>query len=327
MDEFELRARGATYEQIAAGGGGIRSTVRWTRATNEEELLQEAGSRIRWALRCGTTTMEAKSGYGLSLDEELKMLRVIGRLDENSPMEFVPTFLGAHAVPEEFEGRPDDYVSLVVEEMIPEVVRQGLAEYCDIFYERRLFRRARRLGEFSQQRRQPGLGLRMHADQLTNSGGAALAAELGAVTADHLEQTEEEGIAAMQAAGVQPVLLPASVYALGKTRYPKARAMIDAGLAVVLATDFNPGLVAHAFDPDGAFARGDANEDDAGGRYHRRHDQCRLQPAGAANKSVHSKKEKSRTSLSSSCADYREIAYWFGSAQSEQVYVRGRRVV
>jgi imidazolonepropionase len=325
VDEFEMRARGATYEQIAAGGGGIRSTVRWTRATNEEDLLQEAGSRIRWALRCGTTTMEAKSGYGLSLDEELKMLRVIRRLGENSPMELVPTFLGAHAVPEEFEDRPDDYVSLVVEEMIPEVVRQGVAEYCDIFYERGYFDRsaARRILTTAKE---AGLGRRMHADQLTNSGGAALAAELGAVTADHLEQTVEEGIAAMRAAGVQPVLLPASVYALGKTRYPKVRSMIEAGLAVVLATDFNPGSSPTLSIPMILSLAAT---------------QMKVTPAeGVTATTINAayslrrgnqigslEKGKTANFLIFECPDYREVAYWFGFVQPEMVFARGRRVV
>ena len=194
--EFEMRSRGASYEEIAAAGGGIRSTVRLTRAASEDELFEQARHRVGQILRCGTTTMEAKSGYGLTTNDELKMLRVIGRLNEMTALELVPTFLGAHAVPEEFEGRPEDYVSLVAEEMIPQVVRQKLAEYCDIFCENGYFdaAAARRILGVAKA---AGLKLRMHADQLTNSGGAALAAELSAVTADHLEQTEEDGIAAM----------------------------------------------------------------------------------------------------------------------------------
>lgn len=322
VEEFEMRARGASYEEIAASGGGIRSTVRKTRAASEDELFDQARKRIRWALSCGTTTMEAKSGYGLSLEDELKMLRVIRRLRETTPMELVPTFLGAHAVPEEFEGRTEDYVSFVAEKMIPEVVRQELAEYCDIFFERGYFdgAAARRILGAAQT---AGLKLRLHADQLMNSGGAALAAELGAVTADHLEQTEDDGIAAMKSARVQPVLLPASVYALGKTRYPKARAMIDAGLAVVLATDFNPGssptpsipmvlslaatqmkmtpaegVTATTINPAYSLGRGDKIGS--------------LEVGKAANFSIFN------------CADYREIAYWFGVSQVHSVYVNGR---
>ncbi|HET7512350.1 MAG TPA: imidazolonepropionase [Chthoniobacterales bacterium] len=325
VDEFEMRARGASYEEIAAKGGGIRSTVRLTRAASEDELLQAAQKRAGQILRCGTTTMEAKSGYGLTTDDELKMLRVIRRLNETTPIDFVPTFLGAHAVPEEFSGRMAEYVDSVVDEMIPEAARQSLAEYCDIFCEQGYFdgAAARKIFEAAKT---AGLKLRMHADQLTNSGGAALAAKLGAVTADHLEQTEADGIAAMKAAGVQPVLLPGSVYALGKTRYPKARDMIDAGLAVVLATDFNPGssptpsipmvlslaatqmkmtpaegVTAATINAAYSLARGDRIGS--------------LEAGKLANFSIFD------------CTDYREIAYWFGIPQVERVYVRGSRVV
>ena len=240
VDEFEMRARGATYEEIAAQGGGIRSTVRKTRAASEAELLAGAQKRANWFLQCGTTTMEAKSGYGLSPEEELKILRVIRQLSETTPIEFVPTFLGAHAIPEEFAGAPEQYVALVIHEMLPSVAEEQLAEYCDIFCERGYFDLADS-EKILRAAQEHGLRLRMHVDQLTNSGGAFLAARLGAATADHLEQTNDAEIAALAEAGVQPVLLPASVYALGKTRYPKARAMIEAGLGVVLATDFNPG--------------------------------------------------------------------------------------
>ena len=184
--------------------------------------------------------MEAKSGYGLSLDEELKILRVIRQLNETTPIEFVPTFLGAHAIPEEFRGAPEQYVALVIHEMLPSVAEEQLAESCDIFCERGYFDLAES-EKILMAAQEHGLRIRMHVDQLTNSGGAFLAARLHAATADHLEQTNAAEIAALAEAGVQPVLLPASVYALGKTRYPKARAMIEAGLAVVLATDFNPG--------------------------------------------------------------------------------------
>ncbi len=323
VDEFEMRARGATYEEIAASGGGIRSTVRKTRAANEEELLELARKRVQQALRCGTTTMEAKSGYGLTTNEESKMLRVIRRLNETSALELVPTFLGAHAVPEEFEGRQKDYVSLVADEMIPQVVRQRLAEYCDIFCESGYFDAAdarKILGAAKA----AGLKLRMHADQLTNSGGAALAAELGAVTADHLEQTGEEGIAAMKSGGVQPVLLPGSVYALGKTRYPKARVMIEAGLAVVLATDFNPGssptpsipmvlslaATQMKMTPAESVSATTINAAYSLGRGDRIGS---LEVGKLANFAIFD------------CADYREIAYWFGLSQVESVYVRGRR--
>jgi imidazolonepropionase len=325
VDEFEMRACGATYEEIAAKGGGIRATVRLTRAATEDELLEQAGRRARQILRGGTTTMEAKSGYGLTPNDELKMLRVVRRLNETTPIEFVPTFLGAHAVPEEFSGRMAEYVELVANEMIPQVVGQDLAEYCDIFCERGYFDgpAARRLLGTAKT---AGLKLRMHADQLTNSRGAVLAAELGAVTADHLEQTEGEGIAAMQAAGVQPVLLPGSVYALGKTRYPKAREMIDAGLAVVLATDFNPGssptpsipmvLSLAATQMNMAPAEGiSAATINAAYSLGRGDRIGSLEVGKLANFCIFD------------CADYREIAYWFGFSQVESVFIRGRREI
>ncbi|HEY2614650.1 MAG TPA: imidazolonepropionase, partial [Chthoniobacterales bacterium] len=239
-DEFELRASGATYEEIAAEGGGIHSTVRKTRAATEDELLAAAKKHAEWFLRCGTTTVEAKSGYGLSVDEEMKILRVIRRLNKESAVEFVPTFLGAHAIPEEFRSAPEQYVAVVIHKMLPLVAEEELAESCDIFCERGYFDLAdsEKILRVAQEH---GLRLRMHVDQLTNSGGAFLAARLRAATADHLEQANAAEIAALSEAGVQPVLLPGSVYSLGKTRYPRAREMIEAGLAVVLATDFNPG--------------------------------------------------------------------------------------
>lgn len=239
-DEFEMRAAGKSYQQIAEAGGGIKSTVRKTRAASEDELF-EASKRYReWFLRTGTTTIEAKSGYGLTLEDELKMLRVIHRLDAETALRYVPTFLGAHTVPDEFKDNRAAYVDLIVNEMIPQVAREGLAQFCDVFCERGAF-------DIDESRRilmaakSHGLKLRVHADQLSLSGGSELAAELGAVTADHLEHAGESQISALKSASVQPVLLPASVLLIGSQRYPNARAMIEAGLAVVLATDFNPG--------------------------------------------------------------------------------------
>ena len=234
-DEFEKRTEGATYQEIAAAGGGIRSTVRKTRASSEDALLSAAVRYVDWFLRNGTTTIEAKSGYGLSVEDELKLLRAIARI---SPLRTVPTFLGAHEIPDEFRGRKDDYVNLVIHEMLPRAA--PLAKFCDVFCEPRVFpvADARRVLEAA---RTHGLGLRMHADQLENGGGAMLAAELGAATADHLEHSDASAIHALARARVQPVLLPGAVYALGSKHYPDARAMIAAGLGIVLATDFNPG--------------------------------------------------------------------------------------
>lgn len=323
VDEFELRAGGATYEEIAASGGGIRSTVRKTRAASEAELLALAQERAQWFLRCGTTTIEAKSGYGLSLDEELKMLRVVMQLNATTALEFVPTFLGAHAVPEEFARAPEQYVALVIHEMLPTVAEEGLAEYCDIFCERGYFDLAdsERILRAAQEL---GLRLRMHVDQLTNSGGAFLAARLGAATADHLEQTNDAEIAALAEAAVQPVLVPASVYALGKTHYPKARAMIEAGLAVVLATDFNPGSSPTPSIPMVLSLAAT---------------QMKMRPAeGISAATINAAYSLGRGDKIGSlevgkradfviweCEDYREIAYWFGMPLVHSVFVNGQR--
>ena len=239
-NEFEERAEGATYQEIAARGGGIQSTVEATRAATLDELVAASKRYANWFLRNGTTTVEAKSGYGLTLEDELKILRAIRRLDTETELRYVATFLGAHVIPSEYKSRRDDYVSLLIDEMLPRVAAEKLAEYCDVFCEANVFTTDESWKILSAARCH-GLGLRIHADQLSLSGGAKLAAELSTVTADHLEHTDAAGIAALRSAGVQPVLLPGSVYALGSRRYPAAREMIDAGLAVVLATDFNPG--------------------------------------------------------------------------------------
>jgi imidazolonepropionase len=239
-DEFEERASGVTYQEIATRGGGIQSTVNRTRAATLDQLVASGKRYAQWFLRCGTTTIEAKSGYGLSLEDELKILRAIKRLDEETSLRYVPTFLGAHSIPSEYRSRRDAYLSLLIDEMLPRIAQEKLAEFCDVFCEQNVFTTDESWKILSAARCH-GLGLRIHADQLSLSGGAKLAAELGTFTADHLEHTDAEGIAALKSAGVQPVLLPGSVYTLGSSRYPAAREMIGAGLAVVLATDFNPG--------------------------------------------------------------------------------------
>jgi imidazolonepropionase len=239
-DEFEQRSEGATYEEIAAGGGGIRSTVRRTREASEAELF-DAGRRYEeWFLRAGTTTIEAKSGYGLSLDDELRLLRVIRRLNDEGPLRYVPTFLGAHEIPDEYRGNAREYVDLIIHEMLPAVAEHHLAEYCDVFCEPGIFD-VSTSAEILRAGRGLGMGTRVHADQLSRSGGAEMAAQLQAATADHLEQIDTAGIRALTQANVQPVLLPASAYTLGCKRFAPAREMIEAGLGVVLATDFNPG--------------------------------------------------------------------------------------
>jgi len=322
LDDFERRARGETYGQIAKAGGGIWSTVEKTRAASGEDLFDQAQTHAEWFLRCGTTTIEAKSGYGLTVEDELKILRVMRRLNEEKPLEIVPTFLGAHAVPRELDA--NEYIDLVLDEMLPRIAKEKLAEFCDVFCEcgyftidqsRRILRAARKLG----------LGLRIHADQLSNSGAAQLAAELNATTADHLEKTDEQGIVAMKSAGVQPVLLPGSVYALGSTAYPRAREMLDAGLAVVLATDFNPGssptpsmpmilsiaCTQMKMSPAEAITASTINAAyslNRGGKI------GSLERGKLANFSIFD------------CEDYRELAYWFGIPQTHSVYVKGERV-
>jgi imidazolonepropionase len=239
-EEFEMRCMGATYQQIAASGGGIRSTVRKTRAATEAQLVAAGEKNAKWFLAGGTTTIEAKSGYGLTVEDELKLLRAIRSVAKNTPLRCIPTFLGAHEIPEEYRSDSDAYVDLVVKQMLPLVAKEKLAEFCDVFCEEQVFtvKQAERVLMAAKQYR---LGLRLHADQFTCCGAVELAARVGAKTADHLEQTTPEGIAMMKRAAIQPVLLPASVYAIGSQKYAPAREMIDAGLAVVLATDFNPG--------------------------------------------------------------------------------------
>lgn len=252
-DEFEQRIGGATYQEIAAAGGGILRTVKLTREASEEELLQAARRNRDWMLRGGTTTLEAKSGYGLNRETELRMLRVIARLNTEGPARIVPTLLAAHTVPPGTCGaansaaaaggvltRRTKYVRWIVEELIPEVASSRLAQYCDAFCDDHAFTLDECRAVLSAAK-QHGLGLRIHAEQFRPNTGADLAAELGAATADHLETATEETLRHLQRAGVQPVLLPGSVFALGRTQYPAARKMLELGLAVVVATDFNPG--------------------------------------------------------------------------------------
>ncbi len=345
LDDFERRARGETYEQIAKAGGGIWSTVQKTRAASELDLLTLAKKHANWFLRCGTTTIEAKSGYGLTSDAELKILHVLrqlnisaqannairdSRIASGAPYdhegvgyemlpEIVPTFLGAHAVPREISS--EEYVEIVINQMLPCVAAEKLAEFCDVFCERGYFNidQSRKILSAAKK---VGLSLRGHVDQLTNSGGANLMAEMGATTADHLEQTDEQGIAALKKANVQPVLLPGSVYGLGSSRYPRAREMIEAGLALVLATDFNPGSSptpsmpmilslacthmkmspAEAITASTVNAAYSVNRGDRIGS---------LEPGKLANFVIFD------------CEDYRELAYWFGIPQTHSVYVRG----
>ncbi|SMC25036.1 imidazolonepropionase [Desulfacinum hydrothermale DSM 13146] len=237
--EFSLRLQGVEYLEILRRGGGILSTVRSVRETDEETLFRATRQRALSALRCGTTTVEIKSGYGLDTETELKMLRVIGRIGRETPLDVVPTFLGGHAVPEEYRDAPDAYVDLVVEEMIPAAVRQGIARFCDVFCEKGVFSvaQSRRILQAASA---AGLGTKIHADEVHDLGGAGLAAEVGAVSAEHLLAASEDNLRAMARAGTIGVVLPATAYSLRKLFAP-ARTMVDLGVPVALATDCNPG--------------------------------------------------------------------------------------
>ena len=239
VDEWERRLAGATYQEIAAAGGGIRSTVRAVRSASRAELVALARPRLERLLSFGVTTVEVKSGYGLSLADELRCLEAVADLNAAGPIELIPTFLGAHAVPSEYAGNRSGYVALVCDEMLPAVASSGLARYCDVFCEtgvfdleetERILRRAAALG----------LGLKVHADELTPLGGAELAARLGAVSADHLLCVSERGIDALADSGTVATLLPGTAFFLG-AEFAPARRLIERGATVALASDCNPG--------------------------------------------------------------------------------------
>jgi imidazolonepropionase len=239
-DEQELRAAGASYMEIAQRGGGIHASVRDLRTRSEDELFALAASRIRRLAAYGTTTVEVKSGYGLTVDDELKELRVIARLSAALPVRLVPTWLGAHEIPLEYRSARNKYVDLLVHEMLPLVVRDRLARFADVFCEPGVF-------TVSESRtiltaaRESGLALKLHADELEPSGGAELAAQLGATSADHLAAISDAGIAALAASNTVATLLPGTMLFLGRRSQAPARDLIKAGVAVALATDFNPG--------------------------------------------------------------------------------------
>jgi imidazolonepropionase len=239
-NEFAMRIQGKTYQEIVAAGGGINATVAATRAAGKADLTVGARRTLDTMLALGTTTVEAKSGYGLDLVNEIKMLEVIRTLEEAGPMTLVPTFMGAHEVPPEFRQNPEAYVDLVITRMIPMVASRKLARFCDVFCETGVFSvgQAERIFRAAQA---VGLELRVHADELTDLGGAAMAARMKARTADHLLYANDDGIRAMAEAGVIAVLLPGTAYFLHMQRYARARDMIAAGVPVALATDFNPG--------------------------------------------------------------------------------------
>lgn len=238
--ELDLKLKGVPYLEILAQGGGILSTVRSTREASEEELFIKAKKSLDLMLLQGTTTVEAKSGYGLTMKDELKQLRVAQQLDQSHPIDLVSTFMGAHAVPEEYKGRSSEYVDLVIDEMLPEVKRQGLAEFCDVFCEHGVFsvEESKRILTAAKDL---GFGLKIHADEIEPMGGAHLAGEMGCISAEHLLAATDEGLESMRDTGVIAVCLPATSFNLRLKTHARARTMIEMGVPVALSTDYNPG--------------------------------------------------------------------------------------
>jgi imidazolonepropionase len=323
-EEYALRCRGVPYMEIARRGGGINASVNDLRSRSEDELVELARPRLREMLRLGTTTAEVKSGYGLRTEDELKMLRAIRRLNQEGPIELVPTFMGAHEFPPEYRDRRSAYVEQITQEMIPAVAEAGLAVFCDVFMEPGVFSgiEARRILEAG---RAHGLWPKLHADELEYSGGAELAVELGAASADHLGQVSDEGIRALARSDTVATLLPATLFFLGRKQYAPGRRLLDAGAKVALATDFNPGSAPSpsmplvltiacsqmGFDPLEALVAATAG----GARALRLEDgRGTLRPGAPADLVLWD------------AADYREIPYRFGSPLVRGVWKRGVRV-
>jgi imidazolonepropionase len=240
QDEFRMRIEGMSYVDIAKAGGGIRSSVRRLRQASKEDLLHRARPHLRRALEHGTTTVEIKTGYGLETASELKTLEAIEELRWEGPCDVVATFLGAHEVPDEYQGRKREFIDLVIHEMIPQAAETGIARFCDVFCEAHVFT-VEESREILFAARNAGFRLKIHAEEFEPIGGARMAAELGAVSADHLVAIDDEGIAAMRDAGTVAVLLPGTSFFLGMHRFAPARKLVEAGVPVAIATDFNPG--------------------------------------------------------------------------------------
>lgn len=323
-DEFEMRLRGMSYLEIAEAGGGIKSTVKAVRKASEKALFNNGYKTLDEMLRCGTTTVEGKSGYGLNIKDELKMLKVLKKLNEKHAVSVVSTFLGAHDIPEEYKGKPDNYIGLICDEMIPSVMKGKLAEFCDVFCEQGVFtpKQARAILQTAQAF---GMKLKIHADQFSSIGGAEMAAEFRAISADHLDMINDEGMLLLKKAGVIPVLIPGCVYWLKMDKKAPARKMIDNDLPVAIATDLNPGsspihsmamvmslactefkmspaesLCAATVNAAYAIDRGDKIGS--------------LSPGKKADFVIWD------------AEDYREIAYWFGKNQVHSVFKNGHEV-
>lgn len=237
--EVAMKLKGATYLDILRAGGGILDTVRKTREADEADLCYKTGKFLDEMMNHGVTTCEAKSGYGLDFSSEMKMLEVIGRLNESHAMDVVPTFMGPHAIPEEYKGRPDDFIDMICGEMLPYVKEHKLAEFADIFCEDSVFN-YEQSRKYLLRAKELGFGLRIHADEIEAIGGSRLAGELGCVSAEHLISIDEEGLESMAKGGTTAMCLPATSFYLG-ANYAPARRMIEMGIPVACASDFNPG--------------------------------------------------------------------------------------
>ncbi len=239
-DEFIMRIQGKSYEEIAQAGGGIRNSVRRFREADKAEIKDATRKRISKFLEYGTTTIEAKSGYGLSTNDEIKSLEIIDELNREQPLDLIPTFLGAHEIPDEYQNKRNEYVELIVNEMIPEIAKKKLARFCDVFCEEGIFT-VNESKQILKAAQDFGINARVHADELKGTGGAEMAADVGAITADHLVKVSNEGIRKMAERNVIPVLLPGTTFFLMKDKYAPARKMIEAGCRVAISTDYNPG--------------------------------------------------------------------------------------
>jgi imidazolonepropionase len=239
-EEFQMRIQGKSYEEIAEAGGGIRNSVRQFRETSKADIKSITKTRISRFLEYGTTTIEAKSGYGLSTEDEIKSLEIIKELNEEQDLELIPTFLGAHEIPDEYQDNREKYIELIIKEMIPIISQKELAKFCDVFCEKNVFtiEESRQILETGKSH---GLNPKLHADELYAFGGAELAAEVRAVSADHLVHISENGIRELASMQVIPVLLPGTTFFLGKNQYAPARKMLNAGCQVAISTDYNPG--------------------------------------------------------------------------------------
>jgi imidazolonepropionase len=240
VEEYDLRIRGRSYQEIAAAGGGIAASAGQLRSATVNQLVDRAERHFRHFLSHGTTTIEAKSGYGLTVEDEIKSLRVLAALKGRNRLEIVPTFMGAHAIPPEYANSRAEYIRQIIQVMIPKVAQAGLAQFCDVFCETGYFS-VPEARSILLAAKEAGLGLRIHAEELGRSGGARLAAELGAASADHLRWINATDIEALRKAGTVATLLPGTVFNLGSMHYAPARKLIAAGVPVALATDFNPG--------------------------------------------------------------------------------------